>query len=74
MNKLVAALQAEDGNTAHLIHVALMVDHVAEVSQWMVGIKRLIVTVQKQQTMKAEDAHIELAKSSLPNGFDSASH
>lgn len=71
MSKLVAALEAGDGNTAHLIHVSLMVDHVAEVSQWMVGIKRLIVTMQKQQIMKDENVHVE---SNLSNGFNSASH
>ncbi len=42
----------EDGNhsLADEIHVALMVDHVSEVSRWMVGIKRLIAILKQQST------------------------
>ena len=40
----------EDGNhsLADEIHVALMVDHVSEVSKWMVGVKRLIALLKQQ--------------------------
>ncbi|XP_038627187.1 steroid receptor RNA activator 1 isoform X2 [Tachyglossus aculeatus] len=39
---LVEELQADHWDKADDIHRSLMVDHVAEVSQWMVGVKRLI--------------------------------
>lgn len=32
---------------ADKIHLSLMVDHVTEVSQWMVGVKRLIAETRK---------------------------
>ncbi|XP_022079408.1 steroid receptor RNA activator 1-like [Acanthaster planci] len=43
MDKLSTALADRDYNRAHDVHLSLMVDYVAEVSQWMVGIKRLIM-------------------------------
>uniref|UniRef100_A0A452GFK7 Steroid receptor RNA activator 1 n=1 Tax=Gopherus agassizii TaxID=38772 RepID=A0A452GFK7_9SAUR len=42
MNILVQELQRRHWDVADEIHRSLMVDHVNEVSQWMVGIKRLI--------------------------------
>ncbi|XP_067422979.1 steroid receptor RNA activator 1 isoform X2 [Emydura macquarii macquarii] len=42
MNILVQELQRQHWDLADEIHRSLMVDHVSEVSQWMVGIKRLI--------------------------------
>ncbi|XP_044278755.1 steroid receptor RNA activator 1, partial [Varanus komodoensis] len=42
MGILTQELEAQRWESADEIHRSLMVDHVAEVSQWMVGIKRLI--------------------------------
>ncbi|XP_030602097.1 steroid receptor RNA activator 1-like isoform X1 [Archocentrus centrarchus] len=42
MDTLSLELQSGRWDSADEIHRALMVDHVTEVSQWMVGIKRLI--------------------------------
>ncbi|GFS08131.1 steroid receptor RNA activator 1-like [Elysia marginata] len=39
---LACALKNEDVKHADSLHLALMVDHISEVSQWMVGVKRLI--------------------------------
>ncbi|XP_054754692.2 steroid receptor RNA activator 1-like [Lytechinus pictus] len=41
-SRLATELKARKYDSAHEIHLSLMVDHVSEVSQWMVGIKRLI--------------------------------
>ena len=38
MASLVDALAADDYDKADQIHVKLMVDHILEVSQWMLGI------------------------------------
>ncbi|NXM08221.1 SRA1 protein, partial [Tyrannus savana] len=42
MSLLVEELQQQHWDAADEIHRSLMVDHVNEVSQWMVGVKRLI--------------------------------
>ncbi|XP_043076740.1 steroid receptor RNA activator 1 [Puntigrus tetrazona] len=42
MHRLSQDLKRKEWDAADEIHRALMVDHVAEVSQWMVGVKRLI--------------------------------
>jgi hypothetical protein len=42
MSELVKQLDAKDFKTANYIHVKLMLDYSFEVSQWMVGIKKLI--------------------------------
>ncbi|XP_029511421.1 steroid receptor RNA activator 1-like isoform X1 [Oncorhynchus nerka] len=42
MNGLVQELKSWNWDAADEVHRALMVDHVNEVSQWMVGVKRLI--------------------------------
>ncbi|NXL03518.1 SRA1 protein, partial [Mesembrinibis cayennensis] len=42
MNLLVQELQQQHWDAADEIHRSLMVDHVNEVSQWLVGVKRLI--------------------------------
>ncbi|NXG58127.1 SRA1 protein, partial [Hemiprocne comata] len=42
MSLLVQELQQQHWDTADEIHRSLMVDHVNEVSQWLVGVKRLI--------------------------------
>ena len=41
---LIAAIELEDYKAAEGIHVGLMVDHVSEVSSWMVGVKKLLAT------------------------------
>ncbi|XP_026166135.1 steroid receptor RNA activator 1 [Mastacembelus armatus] len=47
MDTMVQELQAGHWDSADEIHRSLMVDHVTEVSQWMVGIKRLIAETRK---------------------------
>uniref|UniRef100_A0A6I8Q0K0 Steroid receptor RNA activator 1 n=1 Tax=Xenopus tropicalis TaxID=8364 RepID=A0A6I8Q0K0_XENTR len=42
MSVLARELQGQNWDSADEIHRSLMVDHVNEVSQWMVGVKRLI--------------------------------
>lgn len=42
MDALSLDLQSGRWDSADEIHRSLMVDHVTEVSQWMVGVKRLI--------------------------------
>ncbi|XP_068581356.1 steroid receptor RNA activator 1 isoform X2 [Cebidichthys violaceus] len=47
MDTLSLELQAGHWDSADEIHRSLMVDHVTEVSQWMVGVKRLIAETRK---------------------------
>uniref|UniRef100_H2T2W5 Steroid receptor RNA activator 1 n=1 Tax=Takifugu rubripes TaxID=31033 RepID=H2T2W5_TAKRU len=47
MDTLSQELQSGHWDAADKIHLSLMVDHVTEVSQWMVGIKRLIAETRK---------------------------
>ncbi|XP_036976495.1 steroid receptor RNA activator 1 [Acanthopagrus latus] len=47
MTALSLDLQAGHWDSADEIHRSLMVDHVTEVSQWMVGVKRLIAETRK---------------------------
>ncbi|KAM9348664.1 steroid receptor RNA activator 1 [Symphorus nematophorus] len=47
MDTLSLELQAGRWDSADEIHRSLMVDHVTEVSQWMVGVKRLIAETRK---------------------------
>ncbi|GAB1604562.1 steroid receptor RNA activator 1-like [Argonauta hians] len=47
MTHLACALEKGHYDIANEIHLTLMIDHTAEVNQWMVGIKRVI-----QQAMK----------------------
>ncbi|XP_051536595.1 steroid receptor RNA activator 1 isoform X6 [Myxocyprinus asiaticus] len=42
MHRLSQELKSKNWDTADEIHRGLMVDHITEVSQWMVGVKRLI--------------------------------
>ncbi|NXL86456.1 SRA1 protein, partial [Alectura lathami] len=46
MSRLVQELQQHHWDTADEIHRSLMVDHVNEVSQWLVGVKRLIAEMR----------------------------
>ncbi|NWX85613.1 SRA1 protein, partial [Nothoprocta ornata] len=50
MNLLVQELQQCSWDTADEIHRSLMVDHVNEVSQWLVGVKRLIAEMRNLPT------------------------
>lgn len=47
MKKLSSELKSGLWDAADETHRSLMVDHVTEVSQWMVGIKRLIAETRK---------------------------
>ncbi|XP_070712126.1 steroid receptor RNA activator 1 [Pempheris klunzingeri] len=47
MDTLSLELQSGRWDSADEIHRSLMVDHVTEVSQWMVGVKRLIAETRK---------------------------
>ncbi|KAM7397396.1 hypothetical protein PAMA_005615 [Pampus argenteus] len=47
MESLSLELQSGHWDSADELHRSLMVDHVTEVSQWMVGVKRLIAEAQK---------------------------
>ncbi|NXV81770.1 SRA1 protein, partial [Atlantisia rogersi] len=54
MNLLVQAeLQQQHWDTADEIHRSLMVDHVNEVSQWLVGVKRLIAELRSLPAAEA---------------------
>lgn len=50
-------LKSRSWNSADEIHRSLMVDHVNEVSQWMVGVKRLIAEARNlpQEELPAND-------------------
>ncbi|XP_050039254.1 steroid receptor RNA activator 1-like [Dermacentor andersoni] len=52
------ALELLNGNheKANALHVSLMVDYVSEVSQWMLGIKHLILAAQAAQEKPASEA------------------
>lgn len=50
MDTLSLELQSGHWDSADEIHRSLMVDHVTEVSQWMVGVKRLIAETRKLNT------------------------
>ncbi|XP_029303149.1 steroid receptor RNA activator 1 [Cottoperca gobio] len=47
MDTLTLELQSGHWDSADEIHRSLMVDHVTEVSQWIVGVKRLIAETRK---------------------------
>lgn len=47
MDTLAREVQSGHWDSADEIHRSLMVDHVTEVSQWMVGVKRLIAETRK---------------------------
>ncbi|CAH1267458.1 SRA1 [Branchiostoma lanceolatum] len=53
---LASALNDRDCDLAHDMHLKLMMDHVSEVRQWMVGVKRLIQEARNlpQNPSKAE--------------------
>uniref|UniRef100_A0A3P8X0E9 Steroid receptor RNA activator 1 n=1 Tax=Cynoglossus semilaevis TaxID=244447 RepID=A0A3P8X0E9_CYNSE len=55
MDTLAEELKSGRWDAADEIHRSLMVDHVTEVSQWMVGVKRLIA-----ETRNLSPQHLEL--------------
>ncbi|XP_008054327.1 steroid receptor RNA activator 1 [Carlito syrichta] len=55
MALLVQELSSHQWDAADDIHRSLMVDHVTEVSQWMVGVKRLIA--EKRSLFSEEEAN-----------------
>ncbi|XP_058590663.1 steroid receptor RNA activator 1 [Neofelis nebulosa] len=57
MALLVQELSGHQWEAADDIHRSLMVDHVTEVSQWMVGVKRLIA--EKRSLSSEEEANEE---------------
>nr|XP_009938548.1 PREDICTED: amyloid beta A4 precursor protein-binding family B member 3-like [Opisthocomus hoazin] len=52
MSLLVRELQQQQWDAAEEIHRSLMVDHVNEVSQWLVGVKRLIAEMRSLPALK----------------------
>uniref|UniRef100_A0A8C8SY72 Steroid receptor RNA activator 1 n=1 Tax=Pelusios castaneus TaxID=367368 RepID=A0A8C8SY72_9SAUR len=60
MNILVQELQRRHWDLADEIHRSLMVDHVNEVSQWMVGIKRLIAEARNLSSGDMDQAAEEV--------------
>ncbi|XP_062461240.1 steroid receptor RNA activator 1 isoform X2 [Pezoporus occidentalis] len=54
MSLLVQELQQQHWDAADEIHRSLMVDHVNEVSQWLVGVKRLIAESRSLPTVDAD--------------------
>ncbi|XP_041808566.1 steroid receptor RNA activator 1 [Chelmon rostratus] len=57
MDTLSLELQSGRWDSADEIHRSLMVDHVTEVSQWMVGVKRLIAETRKLSPELLEPLH-----------------
>ncbi|XP_075756204.1 steroid receptor RNA activator 1 isoform X2 [Pelodiscus sinensis] len=64
MTVLVQELQQRHWDAADDIHRSLMVDHVHEVSQWLVGIKRLIAEARHlpREDLAAEEAPEQAAE------------
>ncbi|KAM6299675.1 steroid receptor RNA activator 1 [Aegotheles albertisi] len=56
MSLLVQELQQQHWDAADEIHRSLMVDHVNEVSQWLVGVKRLIAETRSLPAAEPEPA------------------
>ncbi|XP_029853527.1 steroid receptor RNA activator 1 [Aquila chrysaetos chrysaetos] len=59
MSLLVRELQQQHWDAADEIHRSLMVDHVNEVSQWLVGVKRLIAETRSLPAAESMDGGAE---------------
>uniref|UniRef100_A0A8C3EW36 Steroid receptor RNA activator 1 n=1 Tax=Corvus moneduloides TaxID=1196302 RepID=A0A8C3EW36_CORMO len=66
MSLLVQELQQQHWDAADEIHRSLMVDHVNEVSQWMVGVKRLIAETRDLPTGETTDGSADTEPTSEP--------
>lgn len=64
---VLAELQQQHWDAADEIHRSLMVDHVNEVSQWMVGVKRLIAETRALPTGEKDDS-ADIEPRALPTG------
>ncbi|KAF6281420.1 steroid receptor RNA activator 1 [Rhinolophus ferrumequinum] len=62
MALLVLELSRHQWDAADDIHRSLMVDHVTEVSQWMVGVKRLIAEKRSLSSEKETDEETSRAE------------
>ncbi|KAL4659826.1 steroid receptor RNA activator 1 [Arapaima gigas] len=71
MNMLVQEMKKHDWDRADEIHRALIVDHVNEVSQWMVGVKRLIAETRNLSPDLLNNG-ASCKDSSLPPGDETA--
>ncbi|CAN9501216.1 unnamed protein product [Ophioblennius macclurei] len=79
MDALALELQAGRWDSADDLHRSLMVDHVTEVSQWMVGVKRLIAETRNLSPELLKDFHrqpetqaVDPAQDSTDPALDSA--
>ncbi|XP_076445966.1 steroid receptor RNA activator 1-like [Babylonia areolata] len=50
LGSLVAAVQKHEMEEAHELHLALMINHTAEVHQWLVAVKRIIQELRAKDT------------------------
>lgn len=66
MSLLVQELQQQHWDAADEIHRSLMVDHVNEVSQWMVGVKRLIAETRDLPTGETTDGSADTEPTAEP--------
>lgn len=64
---VLAELQQQHWDAADEIHRSLMVDHVNEVSQWMVGVKRLIAETRALPA-GGNDGNADTETRALPTG------
>uniref|UniRef100_H3CQ85 Steroid receptor RNA activator 1 n=1 Tax=Tetraodon nigroviridis TaxID=99883 RepID=H3CQ85_TETNG len=71
MDTLSQELRAGHWDAADKVHLSLMVDHVTEVSQWMVGVKRLIAETRKLNPELLEPLKKSEAQASAESAQDS---
>lgn len=67
MNQLVKSLEKNELNTANDIHLRLILDYPSEVTQWMVGFKKLIhelININEKEKEKKETEGEDQAASS----------